>query len=707
MNRHPPTVQRLFRGFLMRWFALLLVLGPARVAAKDAWQNATAGELSATRPAIEADAPAEAILWKIDVDESDYPRRRTVTEYMRFKIFDPEKAVKILRLSLPSSSIDGTELRDSEMSARLTLPNGEVREFGSDAILERTVVRNASSDSVLQRVFGSEGLQLKEKFLAVGGILPGSILEFRVRAQEMSPKAATFRPLQFESVPVRRLEYQQSPPSDRNLYRNNLFVFSPRNTAIAQDPHSGAILVTATDLPSIYDEPLSGSPPYFATTVVSCYTWTQPRTVKVEGGSRHFEAGQPWAATASIERWHSEDHIGETQAVRTLAAELTRGAASEWEKARRIHDYVQELHARFLRRRRGYRGVLLGYADIVPMDEVIDFEKAEPPKLQSSDFLWLAIGLYSAAGIEADVLMLPDRRSAPFSEKTVADALLPGRCAALHFSDGWHFSLPNGPQALAFDTLPWEMTGQGGLLALDDVKQHFMPVPLSPPERSRIENMGAFRLDADGSLSGECKLVLRGHDADSIRTVLSGLGNQQQTDNMLRILSRLYSGAGLAVTGLENANDPYQPVEVSYRIRWPGYAALTGDRMIFNPLVFRTRQTSPFASAERHNTVYFPFLRQEGDRLTMALPLGYKLEGGAEPISIPGESLSYRVQFAYDPANRLLRAERDFSSAVIAMPVTGYPKMKHWYDSVANSDQQSLVLIKQADIGAGVPAGSP
>jgi hypothetical protein len=33
--------------------------------------------------------------------------------------------------------------------------------------------------------------------------------------------------------------------------------------------------------------------------------------------------------------------------------------------------------------------------------------------------------------------------------------------------------------------------------------------------------------------------------------------------------------------------------------------------------------------------------------------------------------------------------------------------MKHWYDSVANSDQQSLVLIKQADIGAGVPAGSP
>ncbi|MGD1032726.1 MAG: hypothetical protein ABSA05_16480 [Opitutaceae bacterium] len=695
-NRHPPPPAHRRAGELpARWIALLLALGPGRTIAMDAWRKATADELSAARPAIEADAPAEMILWKIDVDEKDYPEERTITEYERFKIFDPERAGRILHLALPSVSLDGTELRDSEMSARLTLPGGEVREFGPDAVLERTVVRDAPSDSALHRIFGSEGLEVKEKFLAVGGAAPGSVLEFRLRVREMYPKAATFRPLQVESVPVRRLEYRQSPPSDRSIYRNNLFIFNPGNAKMTEDRHSGAILVTASDLPSLRNEPFSGSPPYYSTTVVSCYTWTQPRTVKTVAGSRHIESGQPWAAAAMIERWHSEDHIDETQNVRKLAADLARGASSDWEKARRIHDYVRDLHARFLRREGKGRSFMVSYADIVPMDDVIGFEKADPPKLLSSDFLWLAVSLYRAAGIEADVLMLPNRRTAAFSMDTVAGALLPERCAALHLSDGWHFSLPNGIQSLAFDTLPWELTGQGGLLALDDNRQHFIPVPLSPAERSRIENSGDFRLDGDGTLRGECKLVFRGHDADAIRTVLRGRSREQQARMVRAVLARVYSGAGLAITGLENADDPYKPVEASYRIRWPGFAVLTGNRMIFTPLVFRAHQDSPFASAERHNIVHFPYRRQEGDRLTLALPPGYDLEDKAAPVTMPGDLLSYRVQLAYDPGKRLLSAERDFSSNLMTVTVADYPRMKKWYDAVANSDQQSLVLVRR------------
>ncbi|MGD1031540.1 MAG: hypothetical protein ABSA05_10400 [Opitutaceae bacterium] len=695
-NRHPPPPAHRLAGDLpARWIALLIVLGPCRVAAMDAWQKATADELSAAKPAIEADAPAEAILWKIDVDEKDYPEERTITEYERFKIFDPERAGKILRLALPSVSLDGTELRDSEMSARLTLPGGEVREFGPDSVLERTVVRDASSDSALHRIFGSEGLELKEKFIAVGGATPGSILEFRLRMREMYPKTATFRPLQVESVPVRRLEYRQSAPSDRSIYRNNLFILNPRNAKITEDRRSGAVLVTASNLPSLRNEPFSGSRPYYSTTLVSCYTSTQPRTVKEVRGSRHIENGQPWAAAAMIERWHSEDHIDETQTVRKLAAGLTRGASSDWEKARRIHDYVQDLHARFLRRERKDRSFFVNYTDIVPMDDVIGFEKADPPKLLGSDFLWLAVSLYRAAGIEADVLMLPNRRTAAFSMDTVAGALLPERCAALHLSDGWHFSLPNGTQSLAFDTLPWELTGQGGLLALDDSRQHFIPVPLLPAERSRIENSGEFRLDGDGTLSGECKLVFRGHEADAIRTILNGRSRGQQASIVRAILARVHSGAGLAVTGLENADDPYKPVEVSYRIRWPGFASLTGNRMIFTPLVFRARQDSPFASAERRNSVYFPYRRQEGDRLTLALPPGYELEARAASISIPGDLLSYRVNLTYDPGKRQLGVERDFSSNLITVTVADYPRMKKWYDAVASSDQQSLVLVRR------------
>ena len=101
--------------------------------AKSVWRTVSPEELAEKTPQLEPEAPAEAVLYVIEVDDSSFPQERTVTEYLRYKIFAPDKVENITRLSGVDSAAAQNRV---ELAARLTLPSGATQEFGRDAIKE-------------------------------------------------------------------------------------------------------------------------------------------------------------------------------------------------------------------------------------------------------------------------------------------------------------------------------------------------------------------------------------------------------------------------------------------------------------------------------------------------------------------------------------------------------------------------------------------
>jgi hypothetical protein len=609
-----------------------------------------------------------------------------------------------MRLAQPSYSYDGNEIRNADMSARLTLPDGTVKEFGADSIKERTVLKKAGSDSVIQRLFGAEGLEAKEKFLAIGSVEAGSVVEVRTSVTEYYPNLANIRLLQMDAVPVLKLEYRHSPAKE-DRYSRRFITLNSKQLQLKEDKNSGLITITGESLPAIKTEPLDGAKSYYAATLVCGYTRRQFISTKGGDKNRLFKPNQPWAPIATLANWEAEDHVVITSKVKKVAAGLAEGADTDVEKARRIHDYVQRLYTKFYRQEKMNRVVLLSATDRVSMDDIIDFEKEKPEQLITSDFLWLAVSLYRAAGLRAEVLMLPNRQVVFFNKSMVSSALLPDRCVAIRIGDAWHFSLPNSKTLMRFDSLPWENQGCGGLLALD-AKDEFIDVPLSLSSESRVENSGTLKLDSEGTLSGNCRIVMTGHEAANVRRSLYGRNTERQVAIARGHLNRQFAPAALRDIQITNGEDPYKPLELSFTMHWPGYATLADDRLIFHPFVFRSNEHSPFTAEERHNRVIFPFNREEADTLTITLPEGYELEANVIPESLPGDVLSYKIQIGYSAKRRTLHIKRDFLSNAVAVDVNYYPAVKRWYDAVATHDQHSLILKKSAAPAESLPPAS-
>jgi hypothetical protein len=710
----------LFTRFML--FALSLLAASVR-GAKPEWPAVPpADELNATASPIEAEAPAEVLEWKIDINDKRYPEARLFREYVRYKIYAPDKAEELTRLNLPPASPSF----QNEVFARLTLPDGKTAEFGKDDIRERS----------LERGRGSEGLQ--QRFLAVPGVVPGAVVEF-VTVRESSAgfrgdSTVQFYAMQRETFPVRRFEWKCRYADAKN-FDLRVFAVSAPTAELHSDPKTKTITATATNLPSVLREPHVGPRTDYTAALLTSYN---SRSLQLTSGRNGKQLNMdipenigPWgplaAVTGVIEDFRSEP----TARVRKLAVEICEGAATPLEKARRIHNRVQQMYLKSLDlpRRELPNGMAVIQGDIAyfaeTLDDILDFEKPSGPIIETMDYFWLAVGLYRAAGLETKVIMLPDRNLVRFDQRQVSQLFLAHVCAGIRIDGAWHFSHPlieqpfhigntrhlYRPNArsrvlLPFGMLPWKHEGQVGLIAQKKM-QEFIPIPFTPPAKSMVANGGILKLAPDGGLSGDCIRRYTGHPAIEVRARLLAAPEKDRTNAARESLRRDLKTPEITVTKVTGLEDPDAAVEIAYTLKWSGYALPTKGRLVFRGHVFRSEKTAPFSSSSRRHPVHFHTPWQEVDRVAIRLPEGYTMEPPTSPEPRPGKTLYYVSKYTYEPARRLLSANREFSSEVIDVPVDAYPALKAWYDTMHATDQQEFIIIKAAAADPAPAAATP
>jgi hypothetical protein len=673
------------------------------------WDPISPAELTQSRPSGE-EAPAEAIFRRIEVDDSDYPLKRVITEYSRYRIFDPEKAADLTRIALRSLAYNGDETEGKVVIvARLTSPQGASREFGNESIENRTVLSSGGHLSWLQRLFGETSVEIKEQFLAVPGVEAESILDLRTSRQELnlaSRERLHLVNLQQPGVPTRSLDFTYHTALSTEWRVSPFILNGPPNHADTQwIQKEGILRLAARDVPALSEEPFTGPETNYALTFVAAYGLTRARAATVHrtdqiplDPSNHgysFDSKlEPWAIYATADYLVQEDRLQDSVGLRRFARNLAQGAPTELAKARLLHQYVMTQFLRFSalpRAKSRSREAFPSYPESEL--QLTDLEKNSDRQFFGFDFAFLETGLARAIGLEAQTLVLPNNQSIRFDRRLVAAAMLQRYAVRIRADGQWHFSYPTQPGGMPFEELPWSSEGQEALI-VQPARQEFIPTPIRPSSQSQIENSGSFQLSAEGALSGSGTRTYTGHQAAERRLAILKLQPAEIADYFSARLRDDMPGATVTITGVQGADHPESPLAISFDLSWPDFSTATKNRLIFHPSLFHAGQPPPLTSTVRHYPFQFPYCWTESDRTVIAIPAGYELESKQIPGPLPGSGLSYESEIAQEQVSKKIHYSRTFVSNLLSAPAADNGALLRVYRAIADRDSFELVLRK-------------
>lgn len=665
------------------------------------WAPLAPADLAPNAAKLDPAAPAEALFRRIEVDDRSFPESRVVTAYNRYRIFDPERVTNLTRLSYQSVEFNGSSNGEAEFRVRLTDPSGTTHEFGAEALRERTVSREGGEKSWLQRVFGSSGLEVTEKFLVVPGIQVGSILDVRAtfHSRNLQQSLIFSANLQQYDVPIRTLDFHYRGAKN-SLWQSRPFLLNSESNhaRMDSDPKGLSITITAQDLPALYAEPFAVPLANYGLTFISAYRPTHLTILTHHATGQSYQVNpntDPWGQYATRMYMFEVDRTAsEAGAFKALAVPMTQSLDSELAKARCIHNYVQQLHRQYLSSPHPATDAA-AYNRVDSEAQLPLFEKFPQLAFSAPDFIFLEVALDQAAGLEAQALLLPNLNQVRFDPRMVADSFL-NRWAVRVRADGqWHFSDPVEDNQFDFDVLPWEITGQVALV-VRPVKQEFVPVPASPASATVLKLTGTFELAADGRLSGHGVQTFTGQLSAIKRYATRAMTALEAERFFATGLRDELKGATVKITDVEGREEASAPIKVAFTLDWPDFAVATRTRLIFHPAIFHYQQPAPFTAEVRHSNFQFPFRWSARDETIISIPAGFELESKRQPAPMPGEALSYRCDIAQERVSKRIHYDRDFSSNLVVAQAKANAPLRQIYNAIVSADQFELVLRQTA-----------
>ncbi len=371
-------------------------------------------------------------------------------------------------------------------------------------------------------------------------------------------------------------------------------------------------------------------------------------------------------------------------------AELVAGAIDAREKVRRIYAYVQGLYQRF-RKRADLENWYTRYIDSV--DELISLDQIDSTIIQEADFHYLFVAMVRAAGLECHTVFHPMRTEFPFQPEMVSEDFVDCWTIAVKVDGNWVLYQPITEVPLSAGTLSWAIEGQPALMAMPQ-QQVFLKVPPATAESSTAETRAKFELDMEGNLQGECVRTLTGHFAQMVRIWLRETGQEEWWRLARSLLDLENPSAELRLHEIEGLDNPDEPVRIHASIRWPAYAPMVNDQMVFPLAVWREGQPPLLNELKRTTPVFFEFPRVETESITIHLPGGYRPRFLPKAITAQSGDFAYALSTTQDSEHGLLTVERSSTNRSIEIPVKGYARARDWFRRVSVADQIGVTLAR-------------
>ncbi len=655
----PPAPVR--TGCLAVLLAATALASQLRAAQAATWEEVPREQLALARSSIEPGAGAEAIFWKVWVDDatSSTGLRQVRNHYVRIKIFTEQAAQDYSKIDIDYPLLDASV---DDVDARTTQPDGTIVPLDRKTVVKVTVAKK-------------KGVEIRRRSFAPPALRPGCVVEYRYREERFGEKASAFD-LQLD-IPVEKLAYFVRPLKLRGWTLRQMRFHS---TAVAsKGAVNGYFETTAENLPAYKPEPFD-PPEYQQRPWLLDYYTTEELT----------SADEFWRGYGRrIWQWF-EDYTEPDMDALALAGEVAHGAASDDERVQRLAEWIQRefricwaddpdsLRAAGLHPNRSLRETLR--------------QKGGTSADANLAFAGLARGL----NLQVRLLRVPSRRDWFFDQNMMNGWFLPSMQIVVQVGDSWRAYAP-ATRYLAWDMLPWDEEAQPALLCQRD-SSRFVATPAGNPERSRVTRVGTFVLAEDGTVEGDVTLSFTGHLNEDLRTAFAGLGGSDVDSTLVREAG--WSGTSLRISQvrLVAGRDERAPFAVSCHLVLPEFATVTGKHIYLEPSVLHARRSAPFTASTRRAPVYFRYPWSERDSLSLRLPEGWKAEAveAPEPVQEPGVAAFESSLRPSEDGRSLvyLRSLRVGERGAIFFPAKEYPVVKRLFEQILERDRVAVTLSR-------------
>ncbi|MBI3886682.1 MAG: DUF3857 and transglutaminase domain-containing protein [Opitutae bacterium] len=618
------------------------------------WPALIPEELAATKSLIEPDADVEVLAREQTVDSSEGGVR---TDYFfRLKAFTKAGAEKLAKIEIPYDKTQGSV---TGIEARTIRPDGTVLELKSKDVFDREFVRVGS-------------LRGRMKSFAPPGVEPGVIVEYRYRT--LQEGWAFFTSFVFQSEHPSRSVVFRYRPARVSLTMEVLFLNYP--TKELKPTRAGFYEFTLARIGSRKEEPLQPPPIHLWPSVLIYFI-----------GEAAKSPEKYWETLSHQQMEFTRIQAKATKAVTAAAQRLVAAGDSDDEKLRQLHDYCR---SKIVNSEREGAGLTKEQRRKLPANETAH-DTLKHGTGTSRDINVLFVALAKAAGFDARLALANDRSSFIFSPKLAVPFSFVRPVAAVRRGDGWKFFDP-GATFLPAGIMDWR-NGETSLLVANDKGALSLPTQSAPAADSLRHQAATLTVNADGSLEGDVTLGFTGYYEAAEKNALEAATPDEIEKHMLATLEPHLKGVEVSAIKVENAAQPIEPLKVSFHLRVPVFAEITGSRLFVQPSVFRRAGKALFEAPTRENAIIFPHNYHELDEVTLALPAGVELEAGSAPPSIDlGRVGRYAVDLSWKKGRRVLTLRREFELKVLGFPRESYEKVKRLFEVIQERDDHTLTF---------------
>ena len=297
------------------------------------------------------------------------------------------------------------------------------------------------------------------------------------------------------------------------------------------------------------------------------------------------------------------------------------------------------------------------------------------------------------AGLDARPALVADRNEITFNPKALLDTyFLDNIDMAVKLGTTWKI-FDVSSKLLAPGMLSWRQEGTFALVS-DPKAPVFLQTPLTPPEASVRSRVAHLELSLDGSLEGDVQESFTGHHAEDGRSEIFEKANAEREQWVKDEVTRVFPNADVTEIKFENVEDTTRPLQIRYHLDAPGFAQITGKRVLIQPIAFQRGEASPFAASERRHPVLFPYGWKETDQVSIKLPPGFVPDNGQPPPSLNfGAAGGYVLETSFKNDELTTTRELTFGGGgTIYFEAKDYGPVKKVFDEVHTRDRYTLAL---------------
>jgi hypothetical protein len=305
----------------------------------------------------------------------------------------------------------------------------------------------------------------------------------------------------------------------------------------------------------------------------------------------------------------------------------------------------------------------------------------------------LFVALARAAGLDADILRVVDRRKGFFHKEVLSFSQFSDEVAEVKLNGVERFFSPATPFC-PYGLLPWEYTDSVGL-KWTNKEVSFILVSQVNPAASLTVRKAILQIEEDGQLRGELTVSLRGMEALRLRLQFRAKDDTERKKSLEDTLKEdLPSGATAELTKMGSWTES-GPLDITFKLKIPEYAISTGKRLIVAGYPFQGSKGHAFQQSKRVHSVEFQNPWSELDDITVKLPDGCKVEKLPPPQTYNVPFAEYAEQVA--PVQGGLRVQRKFVMHGTMVGNDMYSVLQDFYNHVKAGDDDQITLQTAAN----------